>query len=45
MPLRQEINPVPEKRMMILTPDQVEAATYQSDVLVIFDLSSAGVFP
>ena len=36
---------MPEKRMMILTPDQVEVATHQGDVLMILDLSSAGVFP
>ena len=36
---------MPEKRMMILTPDQVEVATHQGDVLMILDFSSAGVFP
>jgi hypothetical protein len=36
---------MPEKRMMILTADQVQVAPHQSDVLVILDLSGAGVFP
>jgi hypothetical protein len=36
---------MPEKRMMILTPDKLEVATHGSDVLVILDLQSAGVFP
>ena len=36
---------MPEKRMMILTADKVEVATHHSDVLMILDLESAGVFP
>jgi hypothetical protein len=35
---------MPEKRMLILTADQMEVATHQGDVLMILDFSSAAVF-
>src|SRR5207248_11632295 len=43
MPLRPGRELVPEKRMMILTADQLEMATHGGDVLMILALSSAGV--
>ena len=36
---------MPEKRMMLLTADKLSLATHRHDVVVVFDLSSAGVFP
>jgi hypothetical protein len=36
---------MPEKRMMLLTADKLMLATRRGDVVVILDLTSAGVFP
>jgi hypothetical protein len=36
---------MPEKRMMLLIADKLVAATLNGEVVVILDLSSAGVFP
>jgi len=34
-----------EKRMMLLRADQLLMATHHGEVVIVFDLSGAGVFP
>src|SRR5213082_2701038 len=45
MPLRPGSELVPEKRMMILTADQLEMATHGSDVLMILVCRRLAFFP
>jgi hypothetical protein len=36
---------MPEKRMMLLKADHLSMATHHGEVVIVFDLSAAGVFP
>lgn len=36
---------MPDKRAMLLTADKLSTGTHRGEVVVLLDLSSAGVFP